>query len=164
MEHQIALRQFLVKQMKALADLSRSNISYIDMTFQNPSAFCRISRVTVPNDNWKKVIKSHVNWFWHFRNLREVNEKSTLSHLKLPENLARIPHKLWLSSKYSPSASRKAAIKAKTVTITYRLQSKKTKFNKFEVNPTCVLCDGGDKIREHFYLTCKALIQKGSHT
>ena len=31
---------------------------------------------------------------------------------------------------------------------------------KYEVIPTCVMCDEGDETREHFILTCKALSQK----
>ena len=106
-------------------------------------------------------MKRNVDSFWHFQNQQEVNEKSTLSHSrKLQENSARIPHQLWLGSKYSPSASCKAIIKAKIVTNTYRLQSNKAKFNKYEVNPTCVLRDEGDETREPFIITCKALSQK----
>ena len=52
-KHQIALRQLLVKQMKALAGLLRSSTYYINMTFQNLSTFCRISGVTVPNNTGK---------------------------------------------------------------------------------------------------------------
>ena len=159
-EHQIALRQLLVKTDESSSWFIKVKHILHKYDLPEPEYLLQNIRSDRSKQYWKRVMKRHVDSFWHFQNQQEVNEKSTLSHFKLQENSARFPHQLWLGSKYSPSASRKAAIKAKIVTNTYRLQSNKAKFNKYEVNPTCVMCDEGDETREHFILTCKALSQK----
>ena len=159
-EHQIALRQLLVKTDESSSWFIKVKHILHKYDLPEPEYLLQNIRSDRSKQYWKRVMKRHVDSFWHFQNQQEVNEKSTLSHFRLQENSARFPHQLWLGSKYSPSASRKAAIKAKIVTNTYRLQSNKAKFNKYEVNPTCVMCDEGDETREHFILTCKALSQK----
>ena len=53
--------------------------------------------------------------------------------------------------------TKKANIKARILTGTYTLQANKAKFNQFEVDGTCRLCDNGVENREHFLTTCTAL-------
>ena len=129
-EHQIALRQLLVKTDESSSWFIKVKHILHKYDLPEPEYLLQNIRSDRSKQYWKRVMKRHVDSFWHFQNQQEVNEKSTLSHFKLQENSARFPHQLWLGSKYSPSASRKAAIKAKIVTNTYRLQSNKAKFNK----------------------------------
>ena len=144
-EHQIALRQLLVKTDESSSWFIKVNHILHKYDLPEPEYLLQNIRSDRSKQYWKRVMKRHVDSFWHFQNQQEVNGKSTLSHFKLQENSARIPHQLWLGSKYSPSASRKAAIKANIVINTYRIQSNKAKFNKYEVNPICVMCDERDE-------------------
>ena len=51
----------------------------------------------------------------------------------------------------------KAEIKARILMGTYILQPNRAKFNQFEVDPTCRLCDEEPETREHFVAVCSAL-------
>ena len=51
----------------------------------------------------------------------------------------------------------KCKIKLSFVTGTYSLQAHRSKFNQFDVKPTCLLCDEGPETREHFLTTCEKL-------
>ena len=53
-------------------------------------------------------------------------------------------------------AIKKAGMKARFMTGTYVLQSNRTKFNQYSVNPTCLLCGEDPEYLEHFLLKCRA--------
>ena len=107
--------------------------------------------------HWKNTIKKKVHDSWHMKNIQEAETKSSLVYTKVQEYSARSPHPIWLYSKSSPTASKKATVKAKLLTVTYRLQIHRARFNKYQINPTCLLCREGEENREHFLSTCTAL-------
>ena len=69
----------------------------------------------------------------------------------------RKPHPVWAATQCDTRDVTKARLKAKLLTGTYMLQSKRAKFNKTEVDPTCKLCHSQPEDTEHFLLTCPAL-------
>ena len=99
-EHQIALRQLLVKTAESSSWFIKVKHILHKYDLPEPEYLLQNIRSDRSKQYWKWVMKRHVDSFWHFQNQQEVNEKSTLSHFKL--NSARIPHQLWLGSKYSP--------------------------------------------------------------
>ena len=109
---------------------------------------------------WRNTIKKKVHDFWHMENIQEAETKSSLVYIKVQEKSARSPHPIWLYSKSSPTASKKATVKAKLLTDTYMLQIHRARFNKYQINPTCLLCREGEENREHFLSTCTALHEK----
>ena len=130
------------------------------MTYRNLCTSFMTSGAKRQKNTGKSIIKKEINAFWHFKNVNEIQGKSTLRYLKLQEGSTKFPHQLWLGSKTSPRASQKSIIKAKILTDTYRLQSNKAKFNKYEVDPTCILCKKDSETLEHFVLNCEALNEK----
>ena len=58
------------------------------------------------------------------------------------------------------SDTKKAMIKAKLATGTYRLQSDKHKFSNGQQSPTCRLCQEDQEDTKHFLLKCKQLTAK----
>ena len=54
----------------------------------------------------------------------------------------------------------RATIKAKLLTGTYNLQGNRARFNQFNIDPTCLLCEGEPETREHFLVGCPTLHQQ----
>ena len=66
-------------------------------------------------------------------------------------------HHLWNSVDHNHTDVHRASIKCRLVTCTYILQANKARFNKFAVNPTCLLCREHPENRMHFLLEYTAL-------
>ena len=54
-------------------------------------------------------------------------------------------------------AIKKADSKIRLMTGTYVLQSNRSKFNQYNVNPTCILCKEEPEDQKHFLLRCPRL-------
>ena len=57
----------------------------------------------------------------------------------------------------NPNEVEKAAIKARLLTGTYTLQVNRHRFNQYEVEKTCKLCNKETEDRQHFILHCSVL-------
>ena len=140
LEHQLAQRQLLIKSENSCSWFINVKRILHKYDLPEPVYLLHDIRSEKAKTTGKNIIKKEINAFWHFKNLNKIQGKSTLRYLKLQEGSTKYPHQLWLGSKTSPKASHKSTIKAKILTDTYRLQSNNAKFNKYEVDPTCVLC------------------------
>ena len=160
LEHQLAHRQLLIKSENSGSWFIKVKQILHKYDLPEPVYLLHDIRSEKAKKHWKNIIKKEINAFWHFKNVNEIQGKSTLRYLKLQEGSTKYPHQLWLGSKTSPRVSHKSIIKAKILTDTYRLQSNKAKFNKYEVDPTCILCKKDSETLEHFVLNCEALKEK----
>ena len=57
----------------------------------------------------------------------------------------------------SMTVSRRAQLKCRAPTGIYILQSNRTVFNQFTIDPTCKLCEQGPDTRQHFLAECQTL-------
>ena len=159
-EHQLALRQLATKSDQSHSWFIKVKHILCKYNLPEPMHLLQSIRSDKTKLHWKFKVKKQVNDFWHDKHVEDIQGKSSLKFLKVQEYSVNAPHPVWLNSKNSPCASRKAAVKAKLLTDTYRLQSKRAKFNQYQVDPTCPLCGRGDEDREHFLMTCSALHDK----
>ena len=66
-------------------------------------------------------------------------------------------HPVWAAVTCNKAETRQAIIKAKLLTGTYMLQSTRSKYNQYEVDPTCKLCGEEPEDLAHFLLSCPTL-------
>ena len=89
----------------------------------------------------------------------ESKERNTLKHLAATKKPGQ-PHHIWRSSKNNPADTKKAMVKARLATGTYRLQTDKHRFSNGKQSSTCRLCREGQEDTKHFLLECKQLAPK----
>ena len=106
---------------------------------------------------WKNMVRNATSNYWYKEWFRDTKEKSSIQYLQLQNNPIHNPHNIWKVVNHKIKDVKKAQVKAKLVTNTYRLQSVRAKFNQHAVKSTCVICNEGDEDIEHFILRCKSL-------
>ena len=159
-EHQLAPRQLIVKSDQSNSWFIKVKHTLCKYDLPEPMHLLLSIRIEKERLHWKNTIKKKVHDFWHMKNIQEAETKSSLVYMKVQENSVRSPHPIWPYSKSSPTASKKATVKAKLLTDSYRLQIHRARFNKYQINSTCLLCREGEENREHFLSTCTALHEK----
>ena len=111
---------------------------------------------------WKNSYKTNLKNYWTKLQNEEIEEKNTLKYLTTAKKPGQ-PHHIWKSSKSNPdypADTKKAMIKARLATGTYRLQTDKHRFTKGQQTPTCKLCQEEQEDTKHFLLKCKQLAPK----
>ena len=109
------------------------------MILQNPE----------PKDQWKKKVKSNVQYFWKNKLQIDALNKNSLRFLNPEINIGK-NHPVWNSE--HPREVRRAQIKAKFLTGTYMLQTTKYIFGEQEM--TCPLCLSAPEGRVHILTEC----------
>ena len=108
---------------------------------------------------WKNLYKTNLKNYWTKQQNEEIEEKNSLKYLTTAKKPGQ-PHHIWKSSKSNPADTKKAMIKARLATGTYRLQTDKHRFTKGQQTPTCKLCQEEQEDTKHFLLKCKQLAPK----
>ena len=80
-----------------------------------------------------------------------------LQYVNISALSIRKPHPVWLYVAPTTKDVGQARIKSKLLIGTYMLQSCRSKVNKLDVDPTCMLCNSGPEDAEHFLVHCSAL-------
>ena len=105
---------------------------------------------------WKRFIKLHVKSWWNQHLFEDAKDRSTLQLLDLSLINAGETH--FMYPRTGSSQLRTAiAFRTKMLTGTYTLQSNTAKFNKYQVDPTCLLCKKAPETTTHFILECQQL-------
>ena len=153
-EKQIAWRQLTVKTLKSNSwfiavkkILWKYKLEDISFYLENP-----ITKI-----KWKNEINKVVNEFWHeeISSVVPYYEKLCFMNCELYTPGKIHPH-LQLDTQ-SVKDNTRLPSKLKFLCGSYVLQANRHKFNKSEVDPTCVLCKRSEENIEHFLLTCSSL-------
>ena len=110
----------------------------------------------ISKDQWKINTKRAVRKYWTER-LRLEYEKSTLKYCNIPCLQIGRTHHVWDSIESTRLEVRRAVVKSRIVTGTYIVQSLRSKFNQYQIDPTCPLCYVEDEDITHMLLRCSAL-------
>ena len=110
-------------------------------------------------ETWKNTYKANLKNYWTKMQNEESKERNTLKHLAATKKPGQ-PHHIWRSSKNNPADTKKAMVKARLATGTYRLQTDKHRFSNGKQSSTCRLCREGQEDTKHFLLECKQLAPK----
>ena len=108
---------------------------------------------------WKKMIMTSISSYWNELLLNQAH--STMSSLKyLSKDNLRIgnPHSIYRTVKPSIMDVRKCIIKTCMITRTYTLQADRHKFNRYEVEPLCQLCNIESEDLPHMLTTCVTFV------
>ncbi len=81
-----------------------------------------------------------MNAYWTDQFISESMEKSSLSMMNIPHLCIGTTHHIWDSLDSTVTEVRKGITRARMITGTYMLQTNKSKFSHFQIDPTCPLC------------------------
>ncbi len=110
--------------------------------------------------SWKQQVTSAVNSVWKHKLIDRSMLYSTLDNLNCKLYVPGKIHPLILATSTSSRDVTRLAVKFKLVSGTYILQTNRAKFNKVEVDPTCLLCGLQNETAVHFMLECEKLHDK----
>ena len=112
---------------------------------------------TPTKDKWKEQVNlsihQHTETLWK----ENIASKSSLKYLNSNSVKVGKVHQIYAYVNNSTIDVRRTGMKARLLTGTYTLQSKRARFNQFKVNPQCALCKKQPEAREHFIVTCEML-------
>ena len=152
-ERELALRQLSLKKnsssswfVQADHILSKYGLRNAIQVILNPPG----------TEAWKSEIDDAIWLFWHTRWSESAASKSSLRYMNVGID-SRRPHHVWSTVQPNQRDVKAACIKAKLLTGTYTLQSNRARFNQFEVNPTCTICNKEPETREHFLIRCESM-------
>ena len=157
LESKIAERQLAMKDLNSKSwfmgvcrKLHKYNLpSAHDLLFNPP-----------PKDVWKNQINTVVQEYWNEELRNDAASKSSLKYLNINACKIGTVHPTWDTVESNQRDVYRATIKTKLLTGTYNLQGNRAKFNQFNIDPTCLLCDGDPETREHFLVCCPKLQQQ----
>lgn len=153
-EKDIACRQISIKDYKTkswFVDIKQCLLKY-----SLPDAMYLLQNPVAKNA-WKNDVKLAVETYWNEQLRIEAASKSSLKYMNYSGCCIGNHHLVWGTTEPSIWDNQKAAIKARILTGTYTLQSNRAKFNQFNVDGTCKLCNQEVEDREHFLAVCTAL-------
>ena len=155
-EREIAERQILLKDYK-----SKSWFVFVNSIlsqYKLPSTLDLLS-TEFSKHVWKQTVDIQINAYWVDKIKLEASEKSSLKFFNTQKYEIGEVHYVWKNAGFNLMAIKKAGTKARLMTGTYRyvLQSNRAKFNRYSVNPTCLLCSKDPEDLDHFLLKCRAL-------
>ncbi len=107
--------------------------------------------------HWKYLVKKVIPSYWFEQLTKDAASKSTLSFLDCSALSLKKAHPVWSNVFPNIRDITRARIKSKLLTGTYILQSNRAKFNKSEMDPTCILCGHETEDVVHFLTPCSAL-------
>ena len=109
---------------------------------------------------WKHQINTSVQEYWNEKLRQDAASKSSLKYLNINACQIGSTHPSWDTVESNQRDVYRATIKAKLLTGTYNLQGNRARFNQFNIDPTCLLCEGEPETREHFLVGCPTLHQQ----
>ena len=106
---------------------------------------------------WKREVKLAVDKLWNQKLISDCSQKSSLAFCETAILSIGNIHRIWTAVQNNIKDLRRGGIKARLLTGTYILQCNRSKFNQYEVNATCPLCQLEDEDTLHFLIKCNAL-------
>mgnify|MGYP005716497737 CR=1 FL=1 len=106
---------------------------------------------------WKAIVTSAINNYWDEQGRSDAASKCSLKYLNTSIFCTGSVHPVWATLSGSCREVEMAAVKARLLTGTYVLQANRAKFNQFDVDPTCTICNDGPEDRCHFIVGCSRL-------
>lgn len=106
---------------------------------------------------WKRYVTTAVRTHWEGKIAEDMGRKTSLKYLVASGCHLRKAHKLWSTVSNSDRDIRRGCVKAKLLCGIYKLQTHRSKFNQYEINPKCPMCLDADEDIGHFLLHCGAL-------
>ncbi|CAG2229246.1 unnamed protein product [Mytilus edulis] len=153
-EFKLAQRQLAIKDRN-----SKSWFTYVQQLLEKynlPSSSVLLQEPP-GKFSWKNLVSKAVKTYWTNKIHSEAREKSSLQYINFEQLTFDNPHLVWKSAKFEHFSIQRAGIKCRLMLDTYLLQIHKQKFNKYEVDSTCLLCHNGAEDRKHFLIQCVAL-------
>ena len=92
------------------------------------------------NDKWKRTVQAAVNRYWNSVLLEDCIGKSTISRWNYNNLSIGKQHIVWKCLDCNTNEVRRGVVKVRLLTGTYLVQSKISRFNQYQVDPTCLLC------------------------
>jgi endonuclease/exonuclease/phosphatase family metal-dependent hydrolase len=153
-ERDIVIRQLAMKGPKSCSWVT--NVSRILDKYNLPSPFI-VAETQPTKTTWKRVVKAAIQAHWTRELKRKACSQSSLQFVNIDGCQIGVKHQVWSTVSAEPRDATRAAVKAKLLTGTYMLQSNKAKFNQYQIDETCPLCDDGMEDRKHFIVVCRCL-------
>ena len=110
-------------------------------------------------DKWKTTIHTAVNRYWNNILIEDCIGKSTVSRCGFASLGIGKQHIVWKTLDRNTHDVRRGAVKVRLLTGTYLVQSAVSKFNQYQVDPTCLLCRCSTEDYQHMILECSALLK-----
>ena len=151
LENQIAYRQIAIYDLNSKSWFSRLKV--VLAKYNLPSALHLLEH-PMKKEHFKKMVDDKIDGFWLNKLIQDKNSKTSLNMMSVSQLKIGVCHPVWKTVRNNPKDVEKAAIKARILTGTYTLQANRAKFNQYEVDPTCPLCQKGSENRKHFILLC----------
>ncbi|CAC5401070.1 unnamed protein product [Mytilus coruscus] len=105
---------------------------------------------------WKSLVTKQLNTYWLNTLKDDAESKSTLRYMETKHLLIDKNHPVWNIFDKTTAEVRKAIIKTRIVSGTFRLNSDRAKFNQ-SPSPICQLCNLFEENISHFLLDCPLL-------
>ena len=106
---------------------------------------------------WKASVSLAMMSFWENQYVSDAMDKSSLQYVSDSSLDPREPAVVWSSSSDSLHETKKATIKVRFMTDTYKLQSHEAQYtlrNQHPMDPTCLLCGSGPETTLHCLMYC----------
>lgn len=145
--------------MKSFNASSNSWVPYIRnilAIFDLPSIH-DIIKFTPTKTAWKNKYSKAINHKWLNEAKQIARNHPSLVFMNLDICKVGKPHPVIELCPPDHKETPRMMVKLRMITGTYSLQANRARFNQFEVNPTCRLCNTDVEDRSHFIAVCPAL-------
>ena len=153
-EKQLARRQMTMKH-----DKSNSWFIHVKKTLLKYE-LCEIQNYIdqpIKKTVWKKTVGKAVNKYWQKEISSLVPYYRNLQHLNVETFKPGHLHPLLKVNVQSSRDVVRLPSKLRLMCGSYTIQTNRQKFNKSQVDPTCLLCQRDNETLEHYILNCSAL-------
>ena len=152
-EYDIVRRQIAVKGLSSNSWTSK--VKKLTHKYDLPSVY-ELLEFPPSKEEWKLMIKKAIHRV-HMESLKdETVSQTTVRYLNTSLCSLTHPHTVWQTVQSSVRDVTRAMVKAKLLTGTYSLESKKIKYGKADTG-ICPLCHEEVESREHFVVLCPSL-------
>ena len=116
-------------------------------------------RIVPSKDKWKRTVQAAVNRYWNSVLLEDCIGKSTISRCNYNNLSIGKQHIVLKYLDCNTHDVRRGVVKVRLLTGTYLVQSKISRFNQYQVDPTCMLCRSSPEDYMHMILDFGALLK-----
>lgn len=153
LEYKIAVRQSLIRAFNDKSWFSQAK--QILAKYRLPTLHDVLDS-PLRKHQWKQTCTEAVWRYWTSRFRLQQEAFNTLRYMSSTNYDNKISHPVWKTVNTTTYDLRKAAVKVKLLTGTYRLQANQARYNQTAVDPTCPLCKNAPEDRAHFVANCPA--------
>ena len=150
----IARRQLVIKKSNSHSWFTQA--IQIARKYEMESEFLDQLITPMKKKEWKTFIKNRINTYWWNMLTDSADSKSSLCWLDL-DFIGGQAHHIYPNYGCSSRMRVAAATRAKFISGSFILQSTRSRFNQFKVDPTCPLCGYECEDLPHMLLECPKL-------